>query len=228
MVTPTPDAFIHWTKRHPQTVAFLSKLNNQGIDWGLYCGTTAQLLTGNRQSNDVDIVIRNSDFQTVRELAPANATIHQDDTATVTCGDGLTLNFPKHSICFWLDGQEIEIIASTTASSDNHQYHVAMSDLAIQNRLMFEVGKTQLYVINPFDTMALKAILQRGYSMRKHDATDIASLGKHYSPSTIYALRRTREMQLDDRALDFLAMCNIELASTPVQTTPSRGILHAY
>lgn len=230
MATNTiPTTFIiNWTQRHPQTVAFLDTLNRQNIDWGMYCGTTAQLLTDNRQSNDVDIVIRDRDFRKVAELAPASAMLHQENTATVACGDGLTLDFPKKSICFWLDGQEIEIMASTSARSNRHSYHLAMSDLAVQNRLMFEVGKTQLYVSNPFDTMALKSILQRGHNLGKHDATDIASLSKHFTPSTIYALRRAREIQLDERALDFLAMCNVDLSPTPVQTMSSRAILHAY
>lgn len=215
----------NWTNRHPQTMAFFDLLNQHGIAWGVYCGSATQLLTGNRMSCDIDIVIQSSDFATVVSLAPQPATIHDRADYTVNCGDGIILDFPMRSICFWLDGQEVEVMATTSAKHRHHKYQLGMSELSINHRLLFEVGRSRLYVSHPFDTIALKSVLQRGSRMGKHDAEDIASLAKQYPIDYNYAAKRAAEIQLTNRELDFLDMCNIDLAS--IQTAPDYAILYA-
>lgn len=216
----------NWTNRHPQTMAFFDRLNQRGIAWGIYCGSAAQLLTGDRASSDIDIVIDDRDFSTVALLAPHFATVHDDREAKVDCGDGIVLDFPRRSICFWMDGQEVEIMASTTAKRGYHKYHLGMSKLTVSHRLMFEVGSSQLYISHPFDTMALKSVLQRGRDIGKHDAEDIASLARRYPADYDYAVKRAAEIRLTNREFDFLAMCNVSL--NPIQTMPKYGILYAY
>lgn len=226
--TSRPTTIAHWIDRHPETVAFFHALNQHGIDWGLYCGSSAQLLTGNRQSNDIDIVIRDRDFQSVVRLIPTKAMLYQEKDTTVVCGDGIALDFPRRSACFWLDGQEVEIMATTTARHNKHEYHLAMSRFSAAHRLMFEVNDTQLYVTNPLDTIILKSILQRGPMMGKHDAEDIASLIKAYPIDISYAKKRIAQVHLRERELDFLAMCGFEFSHTSVQTTTPYDILYAY
>lgn len=224
--TLTPRTITNWTNRHPQTMAFFDSLNQRNIAWGIYCGSAAQLLTGDRASSDIDIVIDDSDFSTVTSLVPHIATVHDDRAAKVDCGDGIVLDFPRRSICFWLDDREVEIMASTTAKRGYHKYHLGMSELTVSHRLMFEVGSSQLYVSHPFDTMALKSVLQRGRSMAKHDAEDIASLARQYPADYDYAEKRAAEIRLTDREFDFLAMCNVGLRS--MQTMSKYGILYAH
>jgi hypothetical protein len=228
MIRTNPDTITHWTEAHPETVAFFHTLNQHHIDWGLYCGSSAQLLTGNRQSNDIDIVIRERDFWSVVSLISANAFLYQEKDATIACGDGLVLRFPRRSVCFWLDGQEVEVMATTTARRKGHEYHLAMSHFSVAHRLMFEVGETQLYIANPLDTMILKSVLQRGSNMGKHDAEDIASLVKAYPIDPLYAKKRISEVRLQERELDFLAMCGVEIDPTPVQSSTPYDILYAY
>lgn len=227
-MTRTTDTITQWTQNHPQAMAFFNTLNKHQIDWGLYCGSSAQLLTDNRQSKDIDIVIRNRDFWSVVSLVSRNACLYQEKDATVLCGDGIVLDFPRRSVCFWLDGQEVEIMATTSARKGSHEYRLAMSHFSAAHRLMFEVGTTQLFITNPFDTMVLKSILQRGPNMDKHDAEDIASLVKAYPVDLRYAEKRIAEVQLGARELDFLAMCGVEMAPTPMQSTVPYDILYAY
>ena len=227
MMYTNPDSMTHWIEGHPETVAFFDKLNQNHIDWGIYCGSSAQLLTGCRESNDIDIIIRDRDFWAVVSLVPANASLFQEKDAMVSCGDGAVLDFPRRSVCFWLDGQEVEVMATTTARQKGHEYHLAMSNFSAAHRLMFEVGATQLYVSNPFDTMALKSVLQRGSHMDKHDAEDIASLVRAYPVDPLYVKKRIAEIQLKDRELDFLSMCGVEIPSTSVQTRAVYDILYA-
>jgi len=221
------DIITKWTNDHPQAMAFFHSLNRHRIDWGLYCGSSAQLLTGNRKSKDIDIVIHNRDFWSVVSLVSRNACLYQEKDATVLCGDGIVLDFPRRSVCFWLDGQEVEIMATTTARHNGHEYRLAMSHFSAAHRLMFEVGEVQLYVANPLDTMILKSVLQRGPKLNKHDAEDIASLVKAYPVDASYVEKRIAEVQLQSRELDFLAMCGVEITA-PVQNTPSYDILYAY
>lgn len=228
MTNRHPTAMTHWINTHPKAVAFFNTLNQHHIDWSLSCGSSTQLLTGSRQSKDVDIIIRDRDFWPVVSLIPTNASLYQDKGATVSCGDGTVLDFPRRSACFWLDRQEVEIIATTTAKYEKHEYHLAVSRLSATHRLMFEVNQTRLYIANPLDTIILKSILQRGPAMDKHDAEDIASLNKAYPPDASYARQRINEVGLQERELDFMAMCGVELHPGSVQNPTSRGIIYTY
>jgi hypothetical protein len=100
----------------------------------------------------------------------------------------------------------------TSFKCEHHNYSIKLTNHAWQHALQFTVNGIHVYVAQPFDTMAIKAMMQRGAEQCKHDASDVARLASVSHVSLDYARKRAAELQLDTRVTSFLQrQANVQL-----------------
>lgn len=88
-----------------------------------------------------------------------------------------------------------------------------MMDLAVKNRISVVASRVTVYIANPFDTVAIKAIMQRGPQQNKFDFEDtqaLAAKSRHIF-SREYMNERAKQVGLDERALDFLRKAGLDI-----------------
>lgn len=200
---------LYWFQTHPRILTYLESLSHNGVDWAIYAGASVNLLAGSRQPRDLDIVVTPAGFEIAKRLAPTKVTPRSQDPL-FRCGDGVVLDFPATGATFRLDGIDIDLMATGDARYGAHVYNPALSPLAIKNRLSMKVNGVKLYFSNPFDTMAIKSVLQRGAEHQKFDLQDIQALAQKCRLSSRYIARRTREINLDQRAWAFLMCADVK------------------
>jgi hypothetical protein len=207
---------LEWGHAHPRMRAFFVALNRQGVPWAIYAGTSVTILTGSRTANDLDIIIPEYCLDTVTALAPKNHQTVLLLTEKMVCGDGVALHFPRRGLTFLLDGVLVEIIASGTARNRTHMYNCALTPMAIAHRLVCTVLGTAVYVANPFDIVAGKAIMQRNVTIGKFDFNDCRAIVQYCQPTGAYCQERALEMGLDGRVYDFMERAGLRPGITSI------------
>ncbi|HEV7454007.1 MAG TPA: hypothetical protein VGO07_01990 [Candidatus Saccharimonadales bacterium] len=220
---------LEWGYAHPRMQAFFVALNRHAVPWAIYAGTSVTILTGSRTANDLDIIIPEYCLGTVTSLAPKSHKVVLLLTEKMVCGDGVALRFPRRGLTFLLDGVLVEIIASGTARSRTHMYNCALTPMAIVHRMVCTVSGTAVYIANPFDVVAGKAIMQRNATIGKFDFNDCKAIVQCCQPSGAYCQERALEMGLDERVYDFMELAGlsafINSVPTMVADDPSKAVL---
>lgn len=192
-----------WCQTHPAITDYFKQLNNADVRWAIFAGTSVSLLTGNRTPTDVDIIVHDDDFEKVRQLTP-NAEQKIPLVCDLPTGDGKVLHYRGDELAFELDDTELEVMARATKTIDNQVYNISFTDLAVENRLAVKTPQATVYIANPFDTIAIKAIMQRGPRQNKFDFEDAKALVAQCKFSSNYIAERSKQIGLDERALDFI------------------------
>ena len=121
------------------------------------------------------------------------------------------MNYEGYELAFVLDNTDIEVMAKAHKRIHEARYNISFSDLAVAHRLVIETSQTSIYIANPFDTIAIKAIMQRDKTQNKFDFDDTQALIKAVTIDTHYAKERAIEIGLDDRAFSFLQKAGLNL-----------------
>jgi hypothetical protein len=170
----------------------LAMLNEKNITFGLFGGMEVWLLTSGRETNDVDILVDDSDFENVAAIFPNAEQAHKD------YGDFV-----------YLPNTDIGLSFNLTAHVEEKTYQLRLTDLVAQKREKFGIGNTHIYLINPVDTILLKSILQRGATEKKHDFEDIAHIVGKVKLDREYLEKRFEECGCDERVKRCLKSFNL-------------------
>lgn len=161
----------------------IQKLKANGIRYGMYSGSVVAITTSYRISSDVDLLVRDEDILKLRELFPfAN-------TADIGLGKFLYIGANK----------EIEFSTMADIKVGKYVYPFRLTDLAWKNTLKLIVDHEEYNILNPVDTILLKAMLQRGKNQGKHDLEDIAQMVAAVDIDKNYLRRRLVEINADER-----------------------------
>jgi hypothetical protein len=199
-----------WCKAHPALTDYFQELNDSGVRWAIFAGASVSLLTGNRAPTDIDIIVHDDDLEKVIALTP-QATQKLPFEANMPTSGGETLHYRGDELEFEFDGTEVEVMArATTVVGDSH-YDVSFTDLAVQNRLAIVSPQTTIYIAHPFDTIAIKSLMQRGAEQNKFDLEDAKALIASYALPPDYVQARMKEIGLDARACGFLRRAGLEV-----------------
>jgi hypothetical protein len=199
-----------WCEAHPEITSYFKQLNDEDVRWAIFAGTSVSLLTSNRTPTDVDIIVHDDDFEMTMNLTP-NAERKLPLECDLPTGDGKTLHYHGNELAFNLDDTEIEVMAHAKKTVDNHVYDISFTDLAIENRMLIATPQTAIYIANPFDTIAIKAIMQRGPRQNKFDFEDTKALVARCQFSVNYIDARAKQIGLDERALNFLRETGLKI-----------------
>ena len=209
-MTELEETIATWCQAHPAITGYFKHLNDAGIRWAIFAGTSVSLLTGNRTPTDVDIIVHDDDFEKVSQL-----TSDAEQKVPLVCdlptGDGKILHYRGDELAFELDSTELEVMARATKIVDDQAYDISFTNLAVENRLAVNTPHATVYIANPFDTVAIKAIMQRGPRQNKFDFEDTKALIAKCKFSSDYMAERSKQIGLDERALDFLRKAGLEL-----------------
>lgn len=209
-MTNLEETIAKWCQAHPTITNYFKQLDNAGVRWAIFAGTSVSLLTGNRAPTDVDIIVHDDDFEKVSQVTP-----RADHKVPMVCdlptGDNKTLHYRGDELAFKLDDTELEVMARATKTVDDHAYNISFTDLAVENRLTVNTPETIVYIANPFDTVAIKAIMQRGPQQNKFDFEDIKALVGKCKFLSSYMAERSRQIGLDKRVFDFLHKAGLKL-----------------
>lgn len=203
-----------WCERRPELFNLFKNLNNAQVRWALFSGMAVRLLTNGRDSADIDLLVNGDDFELVCSLLP-RAT-RRAKTVAISSTDGARITYEADEVCALVDGTEVQVMRSPNGMTcGKHVYELELSTLAAANRLMCMVADEPIYLAHPFDTVATKAIMQRGAEQRKFDLADARALLSQCIDQSLYIKRRAAEMHLDARVFRFLRSGGMAAASMP-------------
>lgn len=172
----------------PQLTSILSKINSTDIKYGLYAGSHVAILTSNRVPTDVDFLVADDDFVKLKNLFPF--------AQTKDYGDAKFLYIGKHD--------EIEFMSFADVNIGDSHYNFRLSDLCWKNSGVVEGDDFKVSVLSEIDTILLKAMLQRGKDLGKHDLEDIETILQQQNINKEYLNKRLLEVNQDQRLLDVL------------------------
>lgn len=199
-----------WCAENPAIAEYFNQLNNKNIRWAIFAGASVSLITGNRQPTDIDIILHDDDFTTVMQLTP-----HAERKLPLECdlptGDAKILHYKGNELWFTLDGKEIEIMSHAQKNIEGHEYNISFTDIAVENRITVQNSAATVYLANPFDTMAIKAIMQRGPKQHKFDFEDAKALAGQCNFSADYISKRSDQIHLGARELAFLQRAGLHM-----------------
>jgi hypothetical protein len=194
----------------PAAADVFGQLNQAGIRWGMFAGCAVSLLTGNRQATDLDILLHNDDFDRVASFFPGSK--RSDNRASkLETSDGEVYDEEVSALGIILPSVDLEFFAGNTFKTAENTFHLNFSDLAVQNRVLFEIDGHRVYLANPFDTLLFKAFLRRGPERNKFDAKDAAALCREVTIDTNYAVARLRQTGSTPQVQAFLRKAGLEI-----------------
>lgn len=199
-----------WAQKHPHIIEYFKTLNENNIRWGIYAGGAANLLTDNRPPSDLDIFVHNDDFETATHLTK-NPMITIGQTGDITTSTGELLTWSCNNCEFTLDNTDIEVTANLIESVNGQFHDLSFTELAIANRIEVETAETKIYIANPFDTVAIKSIMQRGAEQNKFDLPDSQRLISKCEIDKEYIQERAKQMTLTNREIEFLKETGINI-----------------
>lgn len=209
-MTQLEEVIANWCKVHSGIANYFKRLNDNNVRWAIFAGTSVSLLTGNRTPTDVDIIVHDDDFETIMNLT-SKAECKLPLECDLPTGDNKTLHYRGNELWFSLDDTELEVMAQARKTVDGHVYDISFTDLAVANRMAVTVLETVVYIANPFDTVAIKAIMQRGPQQKKFDFEDTKALVAKHDFAPGYVANRAKQMNLDERAFDFLRKAGLKI-----------------
>jgi hypothetical protein len=161
----------------------LAKLEAASIRYGLYAGSHVAVLTGHRVPADVDFLVHDDDLPKLKECFPF--------AKTKDVGDGVYLCVGKDDI--------IEFMGAADVAKDGEVYPFRLTDLAVSRLTPYSLRHSKIQLVDPVDTLLLKALLKRGPEQGKHDLEDIEAVLASVQLDVTYLKARLDEA----RAVEF-------------------------
>ena len=182
---------------------FLWQLHASGARWTICSGTQVALLTSQRLTADVDIMVHDDDFELVASLLPtASRKDNQHFPITTTSGEELSCVASKLSD--YIDGVEIDIVSHARFHTSEGDFYTNLSEFAYDHRIERRIAGMNIPLSNPFDTILIKAFMRRGHEQNKHDLADSKALSMHLQLDEDYIEERIKETNLSTGARLFL------------------------
>ena len=181
----------------PNLRSVIETLNKNNIKYGLYAGAHVAVLTSNRESTDVDLLVADEDFDKLKELFP-NSVIKGGKS---NISDGIFL-YPGGA-------EKIEFMANANMIEDGKKYPNRLTEAVWNKVVRYEVDGLTFLMLDPVDTVVMKAILQRGKGQGKHDIEDIEAIVNVIDLDKEYLKARLKEVEADKRVFRVLKKFNL-------------------
>lgn len=175
-----------------------SKLQEVKLKYGIFAGTCVSVLTGNRESTDIDLLVADDDFDLlIRTLA---GRVEEKETES-------------HKGAFFYPDQSrrLEFASKLDFIVDGIYYPIRLTERAWKNCWKYEVDGVEVILLNPVDTVLEKAIDTRGSEMGKHDPEDIEALMTGVSIDMAYLAVRAKEMKAVEKVAQTLSKYGVSL-----------------
>lgn len=187
--------FKHFVQKNKELLPTLKKLDSNGIKYGLFSGSYVTLVTGYRETNDIDFLLSDDELEKVKTLFP-NLQIEQKDSV----------------LLLYLDKErKLEFGCMGDFLVNSKRYPCRLTDLA-QNRIRtINFGGVKMNLLDPADTILAKAILNRDEKVKKHDLRDARKLLNTKKIEKEYLLQRAVEMNVDQRVYKTLANIGVKI-----------------
>ncbi len=178
---------------YPFLLNLISKLNEADIKYGLYAGSYVSIITSNRDITDFDFLVSYNDMQKLRKIFPF--------AITKDYGDCLLLYIWNNNV--------VEFMAYPEKNINNSDYYLCLTDLSWRNISKLKYKNITINFLNPVDTIIQKAILQRWKNQWKNDINDIKELIKYVNLDLNYLIKRLKEFNKKDKAIEILKKLKI-------------------
>jgi hypothetical protein len=164
----------------------LGILEETSIRYGLYAGSHVAVLTNNRSPTDVDFLVHDDDIDELKKVLPS-ARINETESATF-------LHVGDNNL--------IEFMARANILKKGAAYPFRLTDLAFRHVDTYDTGLGSIKIVNPVDTLLLKAMLQRGENQGKHDLDDMRSVLSQIEIDREYLNARIKETKTRELTAD--------------------------
>lgn len=168
------------------------RLSESDIKHGLFAGAFVSVLTANRVPTDIDIMVAGKDNEKLSKLFEFNST----QGGKVVEGT----NISTEGNSYYLGEQEqIEFVSNLVIVVGNVRYPFSVTPLVEKNISKIEISDIAVSLLPVEETIVMKATLQRGIELGKHDMDDIAALLNVVRVNKDYLMERLDEVRADGR-----------------------------
>lgn len=169
---------------------------NQYSIWPLR-GSHVAVLTNNRPPADVDFLVHDDDIDELKKVFPAARS-----------------NESESAISLYVDDDNlIEFMGRANIHKGGAVYPFRLTDLAFRHLDTYNTRLGTIKIVNPVDTLLLKAVLQRGESQGKHDLEDIMSVLAQIEIDREYLKARMKETKTRELTADVWNGFGIQVGS---------------
>lgn len=187
--------FKQFVAENKSLIPVLRKLEQHGINYGMFSGSYVTLVTGYRETNDLDFLLSDNDYSKVTQLFPEHQ-VEQKESV----------------LLLYLDKEKkLEFGCKGNFMVNNKKYPCKLTELAQSRIKKIDFGDVKLSLLDPVDTLLAKAILGRGSEVNKHDIRDAKQLLRTVTIEREYLLQRAEEMHVDARVFSTLATIGTKL-----------------
>lgn len=186
MYQPDPSKLQILFDQFPKLFDVIKKLNEQSIPWMIGGSGCLFLLGNDRSPDDVDMLLANDDHDRADALFGLSSFTYTSDSENVRNSNP----FGDHDLQF-TSHLQLTIEGKTYL----FDYNAAVFEHAIRG---FFEGEA-VYLLPPEESLLVKALLQRGEDVGKHDVADIEKFMKIYEIDREYMKKRIGELGAEER-----------------------------
>ena len=187
--------FNDFVSKNKELIPTLKKLNKNGVKYGLFSGSYVTLVTGYRETNDIDFLLSDDELDHIKSLFP-----------------DLQVEQKESTLLLYIDKErKLEFGCMGDFLVNSKRYPCRLTKLAQKRVRKVNFGNVRLNLLDPVDTLLAKAILNRGIEVRKHDISDAKKLLLAKKIERSYLLQRANEMHVDERVYSTLASIGVRI-----------------
>ncbi len=187
--------FNDFVSKNKELIPTLKKLNKNGVKYGLFSGSYVTLVTGYRETNDIDFLLSDDELDHIKSLFP-----------------DLQVEQKESTLLLYIDKErKLEFGCMGDFLVNSKRYPCRLTKLAQKRVRKVNFGNVRLNLLDPVDTLLAKAILNRGIEVKKHDISDAKKLLLAKKIERSYLLQRANEMHVDERVYSTLASIGVRI-----------------
>lgn len=186
-----PEFFRKFLIKFPTLLSAVQLLNKNSVDW-LIGGSSCLYVLGNlRVPDDVDILLPDEQHDIVDEMFGITSYEHTSIVEKVRNSNP----GGEHAI---------KLTSHLEQHLDRH-YSIKINDLVMQKKLEYVFEGERFYFFPPEDVLLIKALLQRGPEVGKHDVEDIHNFMSIFQIDKNYLDLRIQQLQAKNRVKGIFA-----------------------
>ena len=187
--------FNDFVSKNKELIPTLKKLNKNGVKYGLFSGSYVTLVTGYRETNDIDFLLSDDELDHIKSLFP-----------------DLQVEQKESTLLLYIDKErKLEFGCMGDFLVNSKRYPCRLTKLAQKRVRKVNFGNVRLNLLDPVDTLLAKAILNRGIEVKKHDISDAKKLLLAKKIERSYLLQRANEMHVDERVYSTLSSIGVRI-----------------
>ena len=153
--------------RFPLLEKVITTLNAAQIPFAIGGSGGLFLLGNKRLPDDVDIYLPNDYHDQADRLFEITSFVHRSPQETVRNSN------PEGN-------HSIQLTSNLVITAEGKKYDLSLDSAVLSKRLCISYKKQKVFLYSPEDVLLIKALLQRGSEVGKHDLADITAFLKIY------------------------------------------------